>query len=80
MIGRNIAIKLEGLHYEAFRSFALRSSANNSKENFKRLIETLPEFQSLHRLNVRENINPSLGSVENTTGAQNSQADNKGAA
>lgn len=47
MIAQNISTKLKGRHYEAFRSFALRSGANTSIENFKRLIETLPEFQNL---------------------------------
>ena len=57
MIAPNISVKLEGRHYEAFRAFALRSCAVTSTDNLKRLIETLPEFQSL--LNIHENANSS---------------------
>lgn len=52
MIAQTISQKLEGRHYEAFRSFALRSGAVTSRDNLKRLIETLPEYRSL--LNIHE--------------------------
>jgi len=65
MIAQNISTKLDGRHYEAFRSFALRSMAKTSTGNVKRLIETLPEFQNL--LNIHENANPSVKSSEKAT-------------
>ena len=52
MITQNVSVKLEGKHYEAFRSFALRSLATTTSENLKRLIETLPEFKNL--LNIQD--------------------------
>jgi len=62
MIAQNISMKLEGRHYEAFRAFALRSGARTTTENVKRLIETLPEYQSL--LNIHVNANPSVERIE----------------
>jgi hypothetical protein len=55
-------MKLEGRHYEAFRAFALRSTAKTTTENIKRLIETLPEYQGL--FNINEGANLSFESPE----------------
>ena len=57
MIGQNVHIKLEGKYYAAFVAFAERSNAATSKENFKRLIECLPEFKSLADLH-NSNMTP----------------------
>jgi len=50
MIAQNINIKLEAMHYEAFRAFALRSRAKTSTENLKCLIEMLPEYRNLESI------------------------------
>ncbi len=74
MIAPTLSIKLEGRYYEAFRSFALRSGANTSTENLKRLIETLPEYKNL--LNIHENANPLREVQDSTTNGIEKQANN----
>lgn len=74
MIAQTISMKLNGRHYEAFRSFALRSGATTTTENVKRLIESLPEYKSL--LNIHENDDQSIRNHCNKTddGCQGEQS------
>lgn len=59
MITANITSKLQGLHFEAFWAFAARFGVKTTPEALRRMIETLPEYQSLKA--IRDNADPSVG-------------------
>ena len=64
MIAQSIQMKLENPHWLAFQAFADRNNIKNTPEVVKRLIEALPEYQSL--TNVHADATPSGGKIEDT--------------
>lgn len=76
MISCNINMKLPDAHLEALKGFADRCHAVTTTDAIKRLIETLPEYNS--STDLRDDTNPSL-QPENTSKDNQCQGENTNA-